>query len=167
MNILLAGAATLALATASTLLLPRQVQVQRSALIDASPEQVIALAASTDGFQQFNPYLTADPKLQITPFGPSNGIGAGFAFDGKDGKGTQTISAMSETSVTYVIDLGPMGQPTQTISATPENGQTRVTWSVDSDMGHNPLFRVFGLFMDGMMGRTFETGLDNLARVTA
>ncbi|MEX3017854.1 SRPBCC family protein [Gymnodinialimonas hymeniacidonis] len=166
-TILAAGTATLAIAAAATYLLPRNVTVERSALVDATPEAVIALASSTQGFQQFNPYLTSDPELSIEPFGPEAGIGAGFRFEGREGTGTQTISAITADRVTYAIDLGSMGQPTQHISAVAEGNQTRVTWTVESDMGLNPVFRVFGLFMDRMLGGTYETGLANIARVAA
>ncbi|MEJ6392742.1 SRPBCC family protein [Gymnodinialimonas sp. 2305UL16-5] len=163
-TLLAAAALTLALAAGVALLLPRHVTVERSALIDAAPDAVIALASSTDGFQRFNPYLTSDPNLRIDPFGPSSGIGAGFRFEGREGRGTQTIARITESTVTYAIDLGAMGQPTQHISATPEGDQTRVTWRVTSDLGMNPVFRVFGLFMDRMLGGTYETGLANIAR---
>lgn len=38
-----------------------------------------------------------------------------------------------------------------------------VTWNVTSDMGFNPVFRIFGLFMDRMLGKTYELGLKNIA----
>ncbi|MEM6727265.1 MAG: SRPBCC family protein [Pseudomonadota bacterium] len=155
-------AGTIAVAAAGTLMLPRNVEVQRSAHVALSPEDVLALASSTGGFQSFNPYLTADPDLKITPFGPDAGVGAGFAFDGKDGKGTQTIAEITEARVTYHIDMGAMGQPTQIIEALPAEGGSTVTWTVQSDLGMNPVFRVFGLFMDGMLGKTYEQGLANM-----
>lgn len=162
-----AGAATVAIAVAATYLLPRNVHVERTAMLDLAPAEVLALAASTKGFQQFNPYLTADPDLKITPFGPAKGPGAGFAFDGKDGQGTQTIREITDAHVIYDIDMGALGQPVQTITVAPEGNGTRVVWSVDSDLGLNPMFRVFGLFLDRVMGPTFETGLDNLSRIAA
>ncbi|WP_224816162.1 SRPBCC family protein [Hasllibacter sp. MH4015] len=166
-TILAAGVATLAIATAATFLLPRHVTVERSALIDAAPDAVIALASTSEGFQRFNPYLTTDPELTIEPFGPAGGVGAGFRFDGRDGTGTQTISAVTPNVVTYAIDLGAMGQPVQHIRAEAEGDRTRVTWAVESDLGLNPIARVFGLFLDRMLGGTYETGLANIARVTA
>ncbi|MEJ6390400.1 SRPBCC family protein [Gymnodinialimonas ulvae] len=165
--LLATGAATLALATAATYLLPRHVTVERSALVDTTPQAVLALASTTEGFQRFNPYLTADPDLQIVPFGPEAGIGAGFRFDGQGGSGTQTIARITADTVTYAIDLGAMGQPTQHITAQADGDQTRVTWAVESDLGLNPAVRVFGLFMDRMLGTTYETGLANIARVAA
>ena len=146
----------------AALLLPRRVSVTRTAHVAMAPSEVIARAASTEGFQSFNPYRSTDPKLQITPFGPSSGVGAGFRFEGKEGKGTQTVTVLTDTSVTYLIDLGPMGKPVQKIEATPTASGAQVTWTVTSDLGFNPVFRVFGLFMDGMLGKTYERGLANI-----
>jgi hypothetical protein len=145
------------------LLLPRKVVVSRSADVAMSPEEVIAQVASTEGFQSVNPYCTTDPELKITPFGPAAGVGSGFRFEGKEGKGTQTVTAVTATSVTHLIDLGAMGKPVQTIAAEATDTGPRVTWTVTSDMGFNPVFRIFGLFMDRMLGKTYELGLKNMA----
>lgn len=157
---ILAAVVVIALAA---LLLPRKVVVTRQADVSLSPEAVIERVASTDGFQTFNPYCTTDPDLKITPFGPASGVGSGFGFEGKEGKGTQTVTALTAKSVTHLIDLGAMGKPVQTIEAQPFGNGARVTWTVTSDMGFNPVFRIFGLFMDRMLGKTYELGLRNIA----
>ena len=144
------------------LLLPRTVVVTRQTDVALRPEDVIARVASTEGFQTFNPYCTTDPDLKITPFGPTEGVGSGFRFEGKEGKGTQTVTNVTATSVTHLIDLGAMGKPVQTIEAQPADTGARVTWTVTSDMGYNPVFRIFGLFMDRMLGQTYELGLENI-----
>ncbi|MEL6523787.1 MAG: SRPBCC family protein [Pseudomonadota bacterium] len=144
------------------LLLPRKVVVTRQAHVDLCPEDVIARVASTEGFQTFNPYCTTDPDLHITPFGPAAGVGSGFRFEGKEGKGTQTVTEVTATRVTHLIDLGAMGKPVQTIEAKVDGTKSQVTWTVTSDMGFNPVFRIFGLFMDRMLGKTYELGLKNL-----
>lgn len=148
------------------LLLPRTVVVTRSIDVEISPADVIARASSTAGFQTFNPYCTTDPDLQITPFGPEAGVGSGFRFEGKEGKGTQTVTEVTDTGVTHLIDLGVMGKPVQTIEAASRGAGARVTWTVSSDMGFNPVFRIFGLFMDRMLGKTYELGLKNMAALT-
>ncbi|MEX0338525.1 MAG: hypothetical protein AB3N11_05730, partial [Arenibacterium sp.] len=71
MNIIAMAAgvgATIATLSAISLTLPRHVTVERSAIINAAPDDVLALAASSDGFQSFNPYKTLDPDLKIAPF---------------------------------------------------------------------------------------------------
>jgi uncharacterized protein YndB with AHSA1/START domain len=167
-SILQIAAVAAAVIVAVPFLLPSSKTVERSALVKASPEAVFAAMSSTSGYQTFNPYRDMDAKLKITPFGPEAGLGSGFAFEGKDGKGTSTITAMeTNKSVTYQIDLGFMGKPVQVITLTPENGGTRVNWAVTSNFGFNPMGRVFGLFMDGMLGPIYESGLKNMARIAA
>ncbi|MEM6478021.1 MAG: SRPBCC family protein [Pseudomonadota bacterium] len=162
MTILTTALALVAIIAALTLLLPRNVTVTRQAIIALSPAEVLSRVASTEGFQTFNPYASADPDLKIVPFGPAAGVGSGFRFEGKDGKGTQTVTAISDTSVSHLIDLGAMGKPVQTIEARGHAQGAEVSWTVTSDMGFNPVFRIFGLFMDKMLGKTYEAGLANL-----
>lgn len=164
---LLVGAGGLATLGLLPFALRRHVHVERSTIVDASPSAVLALAARNEGYQHFNPYCDVDPNLEITLFGPNTGVGSGFRFDGKDGRGTQTVASVEDDAVTYTIDLGAMGTPTQRVQVEPVEGGTRVTWSMDADLGRNPIFRVFGLFMDRMMGSIFERGLRNLGRATA
>lgn len=160
------AAAGIGLLTAATFLLPRDVVVERTAVVQAAPADIIARASSNTGYQSFNPYASADLDLKITHFGPERGVGSGFHFEGKDGKGQQTVSTITDTSVTYAIDLGAMGQPTQTLTVLPVANGTKVTWTMQADMGLNPIKRTFGLFMDKMIGKTLEQGLSNLNTAT-
>lgn len=163
MTIIYTIAAILAAVALIALLLPRKVVVTREADVAMTPEELIVRVASTEGFQTFNPYGTTDLDLKITAFGPAEGVGSGFRFEGKEGKGTQTVTDVTATSVTHLIDLGAMGKPVQTIEAKATDVGAHVTWTVTSDMGFNPVFRIFGLFMDRMLGKTYELGLKNIA----
>ena len=158
------GIAALVVATQA---LPRHVSIERSAMMDAAPEAVIELAASNSGYQAFNPYKDLDPNLQVEMFGPSSGVGSGFSFESKDGAGQQSVASVSAEKVVFNLDLGPLGQPTQAISAVAVDGATEVTWTMEMDLGRNPIFRVMGLFMDDMIGPNFELGLANIADVAA
>lgn len=163
-QILIGGIGGLAVLAAGTLLfLPREVTVTRSGVVPAQPQQIVALAASNTGYQRFNPYLSSDPDLRIEPFGPESGVGSGFRFYGRDGKGQQTVARVEGEAVHYAIDLGAMGQPTQSISAVQQGDTSEVTWAMHADLGLNPIGRVMGLFMDRMVGPTFERGLQNMA----
>lgn len=158
------GVVALAFATQA---LPRHVSIERTTLIDAAPGVVIQLAASNTGYQAFNPYKDLDPNLQVKMFGPAYGVGSGFSFESKDGAGQQTVSSITAEQVVFDLDLGPLGQPTQAITAIAVNGATEVTWSMEMDLGMNPVFRVMGLFMDSMIGSNLELGLANIADVAA
>ena len=168
MTLLAGGVGAIAILTAGTMLLPRHVHVERQALLkNTEPQTIIELAASNQGYQTFNPYKRADPDLKITQFGPRSGIGSGFHFDGKDGKGRQTVAEVTSTSVRYEIDLGSKGQPTQMIQTKNTEQGVIVTWTMDADLGFNPIARIFGLFMDGMIGKSLDEGLANLNTATS
>jgi len=77
------------------------------------------------------------------------------------------VAHVTADQVTFDLDLGPLGQPTQAISAVAVDGGAEVTWRMDMDLGMNPVFRVMGLFMDDMIGSNFELGLANIADVAA
>lgn len=165
-QIMAIGAGVCVLAAAGTMLLSDRVRVERHAVLDATAEQIVTLAASNEGYQRFNPFRTADPDLEIRPFGPSTGIGSGFHFDGKGGKGSQTVADITPNTVQYQIDMGAMGRSVQTIKTTPTRDGLLVSSSMDADLGINPIRRVFGLFMDRMIGNTLEQGLANLDAAT-
>lgn len=158
-------ALTLAAFIIATLaLLPRRRTVSRELLVPTSAPALFELIASNRGYQSFNPYKTKDPDLDIQMYGPDRGVGSGFSFNGKDGKGTQTVASLIEDeSVTLQLDLGPMGRPVTTFTLEPRAEGTQVRWSTTADFGWNPVARVFGLFLDRLLGPDYERGLQLLA----
>ena len=58
--------------------------------------------------------------------------------------------------------MGATGKPVQVIKAAPTQTGTRVTWTVTPSIGFNTEFCIFGLFMDRMLGKTYELGLKNI-----
>jgi hypothetical protein len=165
-KIAFAGVA-LSAVVASGFLAPDHVVVARAATTDASPQAVLQLAASNQGYQTFNPYKATDPALKITPFGPASGVGSGFAFDGKEGKGTTTITSHTADRVDYQIKLDGMGEPTQAIQTKVTAQGTQVEWSMRMEFGNNPALRLMGLMMPAMMGPTLEQGLGALTKVAS
>lgn len=168
LTIVLTAIAALSIIVALTYLAPRKTVVSRSAKVNADADDLYALIASNSGYQRFNPYHDTDSDLQIDLFGPAQGIGSGFAFKGKEGKGTQTITEVTAgRAVTMQIDMGAMGKPVQRFQLTPKGNHTEVTWNMEADAGYNPAMRIFGLLMDKFVGGNLERGLQNLAKVSA
>lgn len=160
------GGAALAVIAVVPFLLPAKARVERSAVVAAAPEAVFPLINSSEGFNRFNPFRDRDPDLKVTYSGPKEGPGASFSWKGKEGSGTQTINSVEDgRRVAMQLDLGAMGRPVQAFTLEPAQGGTKVTWSLDADFGLNPVSRVFGLFMDGMLGPIYVQGLENLSKV--
>jgi hypothetical protein len=146
-------------------LLPRHVQVQRSVTIDRPASMIFATVNSFQLFPKWSPWQDLDPKMHQTMEGPRDGVGAKLVWSGNDkvGSGTQLITAaIADRSVASDLDFGGMGVAKSQLTLIPEGAATRVTWSLDTDMGANPIGHYFGLMMDRMIGTDFAKGLGNL-----
>ena len=147
------------------LLLPRHVQVKRSIAIDRPASLVYAVVNSFVLFPQWSPWQDLDPHMVQTTEGPRDGVGAKLIWKGNDkvGSGTQTITLSTlNQSIASDLAFGDMGVAKSVVALAPEGTSTTVTWTVDVDMGANPIGHYFGLTMDGMLGKDFATGLSKL-----
>jgi effector-binding domain-containing protein/uncharacterized protein YndB with AHSA1/START domain len=146
-------------------ILPRHVPVKRSITIDRPASLVFATVNSFALFPKWSPWQDLDPNMVQTTEGPRDGAGAKLIWKGNDkvGSGTQTITASTPNqSIASDLDFGDMGVAKSVVTLAPEGKSTVVTWTVDIDMGANPVGHYFGLTMDGMLGKDFATGLSKL-----
>jgi len=116
-------------------------------------------------FPKWSPWQDLDPNMTQTTEGPRDGVGAKLVWKGNDkvGSGTQVITASTaDKSVASDLDFGDMGAAKSSMTLSPDGNMTRVTWTVDVDMGANPIGHYVGLTMDGMLGKDFASGLSKL-----
>jgi len=146
------------------LLLPRHVRVERSVVIGRPASLIFAVVNSFQLFPKWSPWQDLDPNMHQTTEGPREGVGARLVWSGNDkvGSGTELITASTaDQSVASDLDFGN-GIAKSLLALTPEGPMTRATWTLDIDMGANPIGRYFGLMMDRMIGPDFAKGLGNL-----
>lgn len=147
-------------------LIPSKVSVSREIAIAAPPDKVFALVNSTQSTTLWSPWTGRDPDIKLTYSGPETGVGNKMVWtsdDPKVGSGSQEITeSVPDQRVTSALDFGDMGQATAAVLLAADGAGTRVTWTLDTDMGMNPVARWMGLFMDGMVGKDYETGLAKL-----
>lgn len=148
------------------MLLPRNVHVERTAVINAPPATVFALV---DGYRMFNkwsPWSERDLAAKYTWAGPEFGVGAKFSWtsDKPDvGSGSQEIvESRPPEAVKVKLDFGAQGTAWSDWKLVPDAGGTQTTWSCDVDMGAGPVGRWFGLMMDKWIGTDYAKGLENL-----
>ncbi|MGU3431827.1 SRPBCC family protein [Actinomycetes bacterium M1A6_2h] len=141
--------------------------VERSTVVEATPETVHALIDNFHRWESWSPYEGVDPDLNKTFSGPDEGVGASYSWSGnrKAGAGTMTITE-SVPGRTVVLDLHftkPFAaQNVTTFTIEPRAGHTLVRWQMTGQQ--NVFFKLFGFLfsMDKLVGKDFEKGLASL-----
>ena len=150
------------------LLLSPKFKVARNTLVAAPADKVYALVANPRGWKAWSVWNQRDPAMQIIYTGPESGAGAAWAWkSASEGDGKMSFTAAQPGQrVAYDLYFPDFGTTSAgDLTFAPEGNSTRVTWTMNGDMGSNPLFRWFALFADGMVGKDFEAGLARLKLV--
>lgn len=159
------------LAVVVAYLLPRHVHVERSATIPASPEVVFNQVNNLKNWEEWSPWHDIDQDMEIVYSGPEMGAGASYSWFSSNpeaGQGKLTIvESLPYSLITTELDFAEQGTATAQYTFVPTADGTLMTWSMESDMGNNPIGRYFGLFMDNMLGRDFEKGMENIKEIVA
>lgn len=170
-NVLLAVLGLVLVLTLVAFLLPRTIHVERSAQISAPPAIVYLLLTSPKVFNEWSPWMKMDPNIKIDYFGPAAGIGAGYhwnSVEGDLGTGTWTIIGVDQgKQVNISLQMSDMEPALSKQMVEASGSGSKVTWTLDSDMGMNPFMRWMGLLMNKLVGSDFEQGLaefDKLAK---
>jgi Polyketide cyclase / dehydrase and lipid transport len=146
---------------------PDHFRVQRSASIDAPPEQIFPLINDFHRWGAWSPYEHKDPDMRRTFSGAASGRGSIYEWAGNSNVGSGRMEIMESSAPSKVaikLDfLKPFeGHNIATFTIEPAGGATNVTWAMD---GPTPfvgkIMHVF-LNMDRMVGTDFEAGLANL-----
>lgn len=164
------GLALILLIIAGGFLLPSAVHVERDIVVNAAPETVYTLISDFHAWDAWSPWAKLDPNAEMTISGSGLGQTMTWASDNPQvGQGSQEIVEMDAPNTLKThLDFGDMGMADATFTLVPEDDQTRIIWSLDTDSRagvpflKQPMSTYFGLLMDDMVGSDYETGLQNL-----
>lgn len=147
-------------------LLPSKWKVERSIIINASPEKIYPLIANFEtGWPQWSAFDKEYADSHYTSSGSQEGIGATRSWTGGNmGDGSQTIvKASAQEGIEFeLVMIKYDSKLTGKILFTPVEGGTRVSWIDEGTTGNNPIMRWMGLFMDNMLGCMLDQSLQNL-----
>jgi len=154
----------LVVAIAAAYLLPGHVRIERSVTIAAPRATLFTVLNSFKHFNTWSPWFELDPDAKYTYDGPGAGVGAKLSWVGDPktlGSGNQVITASDPYErIAADVDFGQGGQPARQVYTLAADGTgTRVSWSMEVDLGMNPVARYFALGFDGMIARDFDKGL--------
>ncbi len=148
------------------MLLPREVAVERSIVIDAPASEIYPHVNNLKATIPWSPWLKQDPETKLTFNDVPAGVGAvmEWASDNPNvGAGRmEIIEATQDKALTVALDFGDMGTAIASWSFAGADGQTTATWGMVADMGAGPIGRWMGLKMDDWVGADYERGLQNL-----
>lgn len=154
------------------LLLPRQVHVERSVVIQQSVDTVFKLVNGFESFEAWSPWADDDPDAVYAYSGPAAGVGARMSWTGDPrlvGKGWQEITEVQPGSLVRMhLNFEQQGEADTYFMIERTQGNTLLTWGFDADLVEGQglfggiLARYFGLFFDRWIGADYEKGLARL-----
>ena len=147
------------------LLLPSTFTAVRSVSVNAAPDKIYGLVVDPRRWKDWSVWNQRDPAMEVSYSGAESGSGAVWAWKSKSqGDGRMTFTAAERPSrVAFDLFFPDFGTTSKgELRFEPEGSGTKVSWSMNGDMGRNPLYHWFALFGDKMVGKDFEGGLANL-----
>lgn len=155
-----------ALITVGGFFLPSARHIERSHTYAAPQRDVYALISTMSAWAKWSPWDRMDTTMKKTLVGPPSGVGAGYTWTSEDmGDGRLTVVAADATHLACDLEFGGQPPARANFLFAPDGKGTKVTWTLDVDAGLNPYKRIFGLFLDKMVGTDFENGLNNIDSV--
>ncbi len=150
-------------------LLPRQIAVARSLIMNAPVEKIFPLVNSPKNMMKWSPWVQRDATMVVTFSGAASGKGAISKWKSKtEGEGQQKIiDSRKNLLIVMALDFGSKGKAEARFAFRPlQTGRTRVSWGFTTDAGYNPIMRWMGLLLfDGWIGKDYEQGLQNLKKM--
>ena len=146
-------------------LLPREIEVSRSIVINASAQEIFPLVNNLKR-HRWSPWVQLDPNAEMKYSGPDGGVGqkVNWKSDNQNvGTGSQEITeSVTDERIETALDFGAQGTAMAGFDFEPNDNATKVTWRFKTDVGNNPVSRWFGLMFDSWIGAEYEKGLSNL-----
>lgn len=143
-------------------------KVERSIEIARPAEVIFPQISDFNRMKEWSIWAKNDPNQKYVVTGNPGAVGHKQEWDGKiNGKGTQEITAIETnkyitTKLTF-LEPNKMESVAKQVLEPTANG-TKVIWSNEGNLDY-PMGRLFGPFIDGMVGPDFEKGLSNLKQL--
>jgi hypothetical protein len=156
----------------TSLFFSTQTKVSRSIEINASAEAAFKNVNEMENWKKWGgPWheegMDFKEVIQRTT-GPSAGVGSELIYNQGNGDGSvKVIESDLNERVKTLISFEDGGSANGTWLFTEEANVTTVNWTIQVDLGYNPLKRIMGnLMMEGQVAPLFEKGLSNLKEIS-
>lgn len=146
---------------------PDVFRVERKTAIQAPPEKVFALINDFRKWGPWSPWEKKDPAMKRSFGANTAGKGATYAWEGNRDVGQGSMEIVDSVASSRIRLRLDFVQPFEahnmvTFTLTPQGSTIELGWAME---GPIPYFaKIIHVFMDmdAMVGKDFETGLNNL-----
>jgi hypothetical protein len=149
-----------------SLFLPSTMHIEKSRVVKASPAAIFPQINNLKNWTKWAPWIKMDSAIKLTYEGPEAGKGAKYSWQSDNsrvGKGSLWITeSVPNQEVSTEMDFADHGTGKSDFKLEPVEGGTKITWSMDGNMGNNPIYKLMEALMKGTMGSQFEKGLTDL-----
>lgn len=150
------------------LILPKEYEISRSIEIDATPAQIHQYTQDLEQWVHWQPWIDVDPSVQVTLGEISQGQGASQRWTSDSGDGSLHFTQVDgQTGIEYDISFNNGANLAKaSLSYHPIDANvTKLTWQMRGQID-TPIFGAYlALFMDGMVGESFDLGLFKLKKL--
>lgn len=166
--LIIAVAAILGIFVVITFFLPKDYYVERSIEIEAPAFLIFANVADLEAWQTWNPWNEMDPDIEITFGEKTVGTGASYTWVSEKMGGGEMLIVLSKAPevVRYQLTFEGYeetpGYSDMLLKAESATGPTIVTWTFEGDTGDKFFSAWMSLFMDTLLGPSYEDGLAKL-----
>jgi effector-binding domain-containing protein len=161
--------AFIALLVIVSFFLPSKSHVERSIVIESNAEMAFDLINDLHQWKAWSPWHALDTNAQWTFSEVAVGKDAWYTWKSENsevGKGKLTITESKPGElIMTALEFDGMNPAQAGYYFTKVEGGTKITWTLDSDMGMNPKNKYFGLIMDKLLGPMYEKGLAAIKKI--
>ena len=149
--------------------LPKSYSVTRAITINAPDSVIFKNVSDFNNFLKWNPWSKMEPEAVEKISGPVSQPGHLYTWNGeKTGQGQMSIETVElYTLIDFELKfIKPFESVADTkFSFEPEANGTKVTWFMQGN-NNSTMEKWMSLMMDGMLGKDFESGLQDLKKVS-
>ncbi|HNW89306.1 MAG TPA: SRPBCC family protein [Bacteroidales bacterium] len=160
-KIIIALLVIIALILLVLLFMPSKRHVEESINIKGPAKNIYGQVVTMKNWEKWMPFSEGDPEMKTFYEGPPKGVGAIMKWESKkQGNGSMTIEkAEAYREIKLKLEFEGQGISYSEFLFTETGDSTKVVWSLNIENLKYPIGRLMGVFMPGVIHKSFHKGL--------
>lgn len=149
--------------------LPSKVEVERSSVINAAQDDVFNEVNDLKRWKRWTPYHQTGSDVNINFGDTTIGKNASYTWSSNqnpsDNGSVKIIESIPNKSITTRMSFMGLNGVLCRFRFDSSDGITKMKWSIETDIGQNPIQKFFGLMLDDYWAPYCEKGMKSLDSV--